>query len=103
MSQVSSRSQIARSQSNSPKHLVLLDTDVGDDIDDALALALVLRSPEIELKAVTTVFGDTRKRAHLAALVLQTFGRDAIPRAAGLDVPLHPHHLPSAVPRAAIL
>ncbi len=103
MSQVSYSSQIAASQSNSPKHLVLLDTDIGDDIDDALALALVLRSPEIELKAVTTVFGDTRKRAHLAAHVLQTFGRDDIPVAAGLDVPLQPHHRPSGVPQAAIL
>jgi len=103
MSQVSYRSQIAASQSNSPKHLVLLDTDIGDDIDDALALALVLRSPEIELKAVTTVFGDTRKRAHLAAHILQTFGREDIPVAAGLDVPLQPHHRPSGVPQAAIL
>ena len=44
-------------QSGSYKHLVLVDTDIGDDIDDALALALVLQSPEIELLGVTTVFG----------------------------------------------
>src|SRR5258708_19249434 len=103
MSQVSYRSQIAASQSNSPKHLVLLDTDIGDDIDDALALALVLRSPEIELRAVTTVFGDTRKRAHLAAHVLQTFGRDDIPVAPELDLPPQPHHRPSAFPQPPIL
>src|SRR5258708_20683429 len=103
MSQVSYSSQIAASQSNSPKHLVLLDTDIGDDIDDALALAHVLRSPEIEVKAVTTVFGDTRKGGHLAAHILQTFGREDIQVAAGLDVPLQPHHRSSGVPQAAIL
>nr|MBA3846748.1 nucleoside hydrolase [Planctomycetota bacterium] len=36
---------------------VILDTDVGDDIDDALALALIIASPEFDLVAVTTVFG----------------------------------------------
>jgi purine nucleosidase len=43
---------------------VLLDTDVGTDVDDALAIALVLASPEIDLCAVTTVSGDVRLRAH---------------------------------------
>jgi inosine-uridine nucleoside N-ribohydrolase len=45
--------------------LVLLDTDIGDDIDDAFALALVLRSPELELVGITTAFGDTDMRARL--------------------------------------
>ncbi len=36
-------------QADLQKHSVLIDTDIGDDIDDALALALALRSPEIEL------------------------------------------------------
>src|SRR6266478_6152284 len=103
MSQSQSDQDRQTGQLESHKHLVLLDTDIGDDIDDALALALVLRSPEIELLGVTTVFGDTRKRAHLAAHVLQTFGREDIPVAAGLDVPLQPHHRPSGVPQAAIL
>ena len=35
---------------------IILDTDIGDDIDDAFALALAVRSPEIELVGVTTVF-----------------------------------------------
>jgi hypothetical protein len=43
-------------QSDAYKHIVLVDTDIGDDIDDALSLALVLQSPEIELLGVTTVF-----------------------------------------------
>src|ERR1700694_3419339 len=53
------------SQFESDKHLVLLDTDIGDDIDDALALALALRSPEIEFIGITTVFRDTLLRARL--------------------------------------
>ena len=74
------------------KYNVLIDTDIGDDIDDALALALALRSPEIELRGVTTVFGDTLKRAHLASHLLHVFGREDIPIAAGRQEPLQPRH-----------
>lgn len=87
------------------KQMVLLDTDIGDDIDDALALALILRSPEITLQGITTVFGDTVQRARLAAHLLHTFGHTdtAIPIAAGVGTPLLQRHRPSGVPQAAIL
>lgn len=91
------------SQFESGKHLVLLDTDIGDDIDDALALALALRSPEIELIGVTTVFGDTHLRARLAKHVLQLFERNDIPVASGISAPLQARHRPSGVAQAAIL
>jgi inosine-uridine nucleoside N-ribohydrolase len=103
MSQVSSRSQTGANQSSLSKHHILIDTDIGDDIDDALALALALCSPEIELLGVTTVFGDTQKRALLAAHVLRVFGREDIPVAVGQQVPLLFRHRPSGVPQAAIL
>jgi inosine-uridine nucleoside N-ribohydrolase len=45
--------------------LVILDTDIGDDIDDAFALALALRSPELRILGITTTFGDTELRAKL--------------------------------------
>jgi purine nucleosidase len=90
-------------QSQLHKHTVLIDTDIGDDIDDALALALALRSPEIVLQGVTTVFGDTRLRARLAAHLLQVFGREDVPVAAGIATPLQLRHRPSGVPQAAIL
>ncbi len=45
--------------------LVILDTDIGDDIDDAFALALALRSPELRLLGITTAYGDTELRAKL--------------------------------------
>lgn len=82
---------------------VLIDTDIGDDIDDALALALALRSPEIHVQAVTTAFGDTRSRARLAAHLLKVFGREDVPVAAGVATPLQPRHRPSGVAQAAIL
>jgi purine nucleosidase len=101
--QVSSKSQTGANQSRLSKHHILIDTDIGDDIDDALALALALRSSEIELLGVTTVFGDTQKRALLAAHVLRVFGREDIPVAAGQQMPHLLRHRPSGVPQAAIL
>ena len=53
---------------------VLLDTDIGTDIDDAFALALIIDSPEFELLGVTTVSGDTAARARLAAKFLWEAG-----------------------------
>src|SRR5713101_3276195 len=66
-----------------PKTPILLDTDIGTDIDDAFALALVLESPELDLRGVTTVSGDTQARARLAAKMLCEAGRRDVPIAAG--------------------
>ena len=69
----------------SPKpQLVILDTDIGDDIDDAFALALVLKSPELKLLGITTAFGDTELRARLLDRYLGAVGRGDIPVAAGV-------------------
>ena len=62
---------------------ILLDTDIGTDIDDAFALALIVRSPELELLGVTTVSGDTHARARLAAKLLWESGLRTIPVVAG--------------------
>jgi purine nucleosidase len=62
---------------------ILLDTDIGTDVDDAFALALILHSPELELLGVTTVSGDTQARARLAAKMLWEAGRPNIPVVAG--------------------
>lgn len=67
--------------------LVILDTDIGDDIDDAFALALVLQSPELKLLGVTTTFGDTELRARLVDRYLAAVGRGDIPVAAGPETP----------------
>lgn len=67
---------------------VLIDTDIGDDIDDALALALALRSPELDVVGVTTVFQCAPLRARLVARLLAAYGRPGVPVIAGTDRPL---------------
>ena len=66
---------------------VILDTDIGDDIDDAFALALALRSPELQILGFTTTFGDTETRAKLLDRFLAEVGRSEIPVAAGAPSP----------------
>ena len=55
---------------------ILFDTDIGSDVDDALALGLILAAPEeLELVAVTTVARDVELRARIAARLLGLAGR----------------------------
>ncbi len=58
---------------------VILDTDIGTDIDDTWALALLLSLTELDLKLVVTDHGDTEARARVAAKFLQVSGRGDIP------------------------
>jgi inosine-uridine nucleoside N-ribohydrolase len=70
--------------------LVILDTDIGDDIDDAFALALALRSPELWLLGITTTFGDTELRARLVDRYLEAVcdgGEVGIPVVPGVPTP----------------
>ena len=67
--------------------LAILDTDIGDDIDDAFALALALQSPEIKLLGITTAYGDTELRARLVDRYLKAVGRSDIPVFAGVPTP----------------
>lgn len=62
---------------------IILDTDIGDDIDDAFALALALHSPRLQLIGVTTAWGNTDLRARLVARFLKQTGHAAIPVYAG--------------------
>jgi purine nucleosidase len=67
---------------------ILFDTDIGSDIDDAVALGYLLRQKECELLGITTVTGDTQQRAALAELVCRAGGREDVPIYAGLTGPL---------------
>jgi purine nucleosidase len=62
---------------------ILLDTDPGSDIDDALAIMYLLRQPRCELLGITTVTGDTVKRAGITDLLCRAYGREDIPIVAG--------------------
>ena len=68
---------------------VILDTDIGTDIDDAYALAALLKRPDLELLGVTTVSSDAVARARLAAKLLHTAGGDwrKVPVYAGISTP----------------
>ncbi|MFI5733865.1 nucleoside hydrolase [Kribbella sp. NPDC051587] len=55
---------------------LILDTDIGSDVDDAMALALILGTPGLDLVATHTVYGDTRLRAQLARRYGALAGRD---------------------------
>jgi len=67
----------------SEKQKVIIDTDIGSDIDDAFAVALALSSPEIEILGFTTGFGDTIARAKIIDRMLTESGRTRIPVAVG--------------------
>src|SRR5579864_5814099 len=62
---------------------VIIDTDIGDDIDDAFAIALALRSPELEILGISTTFGDTESRARIVDRFLGEAGHTDIPVVAG--------------------
>ncbi|MGC0775296.1 MAG: nucleoside hydrolase, partial [Candidatus Acidiferrum sp.] len=67
---------------NTPEK-VIIDTDIGDDIDDAFAVALALKSPELEILGISTTFGDTEARAKILDRILGEAGRSDIPVLAG--------------------
>lgn len=77
---------VAQQAASSPQK-VIFDTDIGDDIDDAFALGLLLSSPEVQVLGVTTAYGDTDLRARLAERYLCEVGRSDIPVAAGPRTP----------------
>jgi purine nucleosidase len=67
---------------------VVIDTDIGDSIDDAFAVALALRSPELDIRLITTVTDDVTSRWRLAYKELGIFERSNIQIAAGASEPL---------------
>jgi purine nucleosidase len=64
---------------------ILLDTDIGSDVDDALALGIVLASPELRLVGVTCVARIAQRRAAAAARLLGIAGRTDVPVFVGED------------------
>jgi purine nucleosidase len=62
---------------------VIIDTDIGDDVDDAFALALAVKSPELEVLGISTAFGETDVRARLVDRFLGEVGKPEIPVLAG--------------------
>jgi inosine-uridine nucleoside N-ribohydrolase len=71
-----------------PRKLVLLDTDIGSDIDDSVALAYLLANPQCELLGITTVTGEPEKRAEMASALCRVAGKPNIPVYPGAAEPL---------------
>jgi inosine-uridine nucleoside N-ribohydrolase len=63
---------------------VILDTDVGGDIDDTWAIAMMLRSPELNVRLITTATHDTTYRATLVAKQLEMAGHTDVPIGIGI-------------------
>jgi purine nucleosidase len=83
---------------------ILLDTDIGSDIDDAVCLAYLLAQPRCELLGITTVSGQPRVRASLVDAVCQAAGRRDIPIHAGAERGMGTGEVVQPeVPQAAVL
>lgn len=82
---------------------VLYDTDIGSDIDDAVALAYLLAEPRCELLGITTVTGQPRKRAMLADALCRAAGRTDMPIHVGLAQPFLGPQRQAEAPQASIL
>ena len=86
-----------------PPMPILLDTDIGSDIDDAVALAYLLAQPRCELLGITTVSGEPHRRAALARAVCVAAGREDVPVHVGLEAPLLVPPLQPRAPQAEVL
>lgn len=79
------RSAHAAAPALTNRQKILVDTDIGDDIDDAFALALALSSQrELEIVGITTAWGPTGKRARIVSKLLYVAGQGQIPVHAGV-------------------
>ena len=60
-------------------HKIILDTDIGDDIDDAIALALGVKCPELDVKGVVTTYRNSVMRSKIAKAILEELGKETVP------------------------
>lgn len=70
-----------------PRTKVILDTDIGSDIDDAVCLAYLLANPQCELLGITTVTAEAVKRAQMASALCRVAGKK-VPIFPGIEAPL---------------
>jgi purine nucleosidase len=72
---------------------VIFDTDIGSDVDDILALAFLVNCPELNLIGVTTVYGDTVRRARITKAALNALKRPDTPVMVGEQKTLTDHQI----------
>jgi inosine-uridine nucleoside N-ribohydrolase len=84
------------------KTKILLDTDIGSDIDDAVCLAYLLANPDCELMGITTVTGEAVKRARIASAICRIAAKDT-PIFPGVESPLLIDQKQPTAPQASAL
>ncbi len=82
---------------------LILDTDIGSDIDDAICLAYLLAQPRCQLLGVTTVSGESDRRAQLVSALCRAAGQAAVPIYPGVEEPILTAQRQPHVPQAAML
>jgi purine nucleosidase len=97
-SSVSAQTEPSASPANTLEKIII-DTDIGNDIDDAFAVGLALRSPEFQILGISSAWGDTRLRSRLLSRFLKETGRTDIPVAMGITK--HPAGKPDTLSQAA--
>lgn len=85
------------------KKKILLDYDIGTEIDDAIALAYLLANPECEVVGITTSCGESIKRAEMTSVLCKVAGQGHIPIHAGCEQPLLIEQMEKYAPQARIL
>lgn len=94
---------LGMAKDNAGRIKVLLDTDIGSDIDDALCLAYLLMQPRCHLLGITTVTGEPEKRAMLASAICNAAGKGDIPIMSGSPKPLLIEQRQKTAPQAEVL
>src|SRR5579864_61809 len=84
---MSSLAQSTPMKVDSEVQKIIIDTDIGGDIDDAFAVGLALQSPEFRILGICSATGDTTLRARLISRMLKETGRTDIPVAVGIAKP----------------
>jgi purine nucleosidase len=82
---------------------VILDTDIGSDIDDAVCLAYLLKQKQCDLLGITTVSGEPQKRAALADAVCRAAGRKNVPIHSGCTTAIYGKVMQPECPQASVL
>ena len=85
------------------QHKLLVDTDIGTDIDDAACLAYLLNQPNCDLVGITTVTGEAVKRAKLADALCRVLGAEEVPIHAGTESPLLVPQTQTSAPQGEVL
>jgi purine nucleosidase len=84
------------------RNKVIVDTDVGDDVDDAFAIDLVLASPELEVLGLSSAWGDTALRARMLDRMVCETGRKEIAVHAGVKTDTDTKFTQAAWARAGV-